>query len=161
MKQSMSPQVQCDQAITAASEYALAHWCDKMQRWEVPFHRFLTTTTHSHLVGQFIVSYWFDCPIYKGKTFMIIQIPKGVKTQTIENIINSEQLQDNDLVKVMETFICPEINNNNRVESKCTSKISIEGGNVQGKLSLSLRETNLQRTRYPFYCTLPSFTLKN
>ena len=91
---------------------------------------------------------------------MIIQIHKGVKTQTIENIINSEQLQDNDLVKVLETFICPEINNN-RVESKYTSKILLEGVNSQSKLSLSLRETNLQRTRYPFYCTLPSFTLKN
>ena len=160
MKQSMTPQIQCDQAITTSREYALAHWCDRAQRWEVPFHRFLTTTTPSHLVGQFIVSYWFDCPIYKGKTFMIIQIRKGVKTQTIENIINSEQLQDNDLVKVLETFICPEINSN-RVESKYTSKISLEGVNSQSKLSLSLRETNLQRTRYPFYCTLPSFTLKN
>ncbi len=160
MKQSMTPQIQCDQAITPPSEYALAHWCDQMQRWEVPFHRFLTTTTHSHLVGQFIVSYWFDCPIYKGKTFMILQMPKGMKTQPIENIINSEQLQDNDLVKVLETFICPEINSN-RVESKYTSKISLEGVNSQSKLSLSLRETNLQRTRYPFYCTLPSFTLKN
>lgn len=160
MKQSMTPQIKCDQAITPPSEYALAHWCDQMQRWEVPFHRFLTTTTHSHLVGQFIVSYWFDCPIYKGKTFMILQMPKGMKTQPIENIINSEQLQDNDLVKVLETFICPEINSN-RVESKYTSKISLEGVNSQSKLSLSLRETNLQRTRYPFYCTLPSFTLKN
>ena len=156
----MTPQIQCDQAIAPPSEYALAHWCDQMQRWEVPFHRFLTTTTHSHLVGQFIVSYWFDCPIYKGKTFMILQMPKGMKTQPIENIINSEQLQDNDLVKVLETFICPEINSN-RVESKYTSKISLEGVNSQSKLSLSLRETNLQRTRYPFYCTLPSFTLKN
>ena len=160
MKQSMTPQIQCDQAITTSREYALAHWCDRVQRWEVPFHRFLTPTTHSPLVGLFIVSYWFDCPIYKGKTFMIIQIRKGVKTQTIENIINSEQLQDNDLVKVLETFICPEINSN-RVESKYTSKISLEGVNSQSKLSLSLRETNLQRTRYPFYCTLPSFTLKN
>ena len=160
MKQSMTPKNKCNQAIAPHPEYALAHWCDRVHRWRVPFHRFLTTTTHSQLVGQFIVSYWFDCPIYKGKTFMIIQIPKGVKTQTIENIINSEQLQDNDVVKVLETFICPEINNN-RVESKYTSKISIEGVNVQGKLSLSLRETNLQRTRYPFYCNLPSFTLKN
>ena len=160
MQQSMTPLIQCVQVCTTGSEYALAHWCDQMQRWEVPFHRFLTTTTHSHLVGQFIVSYWFDCPIYKGKTFMILQMPKGMKTQPIENIINSEQLQDNDLVKVLETFICPEINSN-RVESKYTSKISLEGVNSQSKLSLSLRETNLQRTRYPFYCTLPSFTLKN
>ncbi len=160
MKQSMTPQIQCDQAITTSREYALAHWCDRAQRWEVPFHRFLTTTTPSHLVGQFIVSYWFDCPIYQGKTFMILQMPKGMKTQTIENIINSEQLQDNDLVKVLETFICPEINNN-RVESKYTSKISLEGVNPQSKLSLSLRETNLHRTQYPFYCTLPFFMLKN
>ena len=156
----MTPLIQCVQVCTTGSEYALAHWCDQMQRWEVPFHRFLTTTTPSHLVGQFIVSYWFDCPIYEGKTFMILQMPKGMKTQPIENIINSEQLQDNDLVKVLETFICPEINSN-RVESKYTSKISLEGVNSQSKLSLSLRETNLQRTRYPFYCTLPSFTLKN
>jgi hypothetical protein len=160
MKQSMTPQIQCDQAITTSREYALSHWCDRAQRWEVPFHRFLTTTTHSQLVGQFIVSYWFDCPIYKGKTFMILQMPKGMKTRTIENIINSEQLQNNDLVKVLETFICPEINNN-RVGGKYTSKISLEGVNPQSKLSLSLRETNLHRTRYPFYCTLPSFTLKN
>lgn len=160
MKQSMTPQIQCDQAITTSREYALAHWCDRVQRWEVPFHRFLTTTTPSHLVGQFIVSYWFDCPIYEGKTFMIIQISKGMKTKNIENIINTEHLKNNDSVKVLETFICPEIINN-KVESKYTSKISLEGVNSQNILSLSLRETNLQRTRHPFYCTLPSFTLKN
>ena len=160
MKQSMTPQVQCRQSITSPHEYALAHWCDHDQRWQVPYHRFLTTTTHSQLVGQFIVSYWFDCPIYEGKTFMIIQIPKGVKTQNIEIIINTEHLKNNDSVKVLETFICPEIINN-KVESKYTSKISLEGVNSQNTLSLSLRETNLQRTPHPFYCTLPSFTLKN
>lgn len=152
----MTPLIQCVQVWGAGSEYALAHWCDQRQRWEVPSHRFLTSTTHSQLVGQFIVSYWFDCPIYEGKTFMILEMPKGLKTQTIENIINSEELQDNDVVKVLETFICPEINNH-RVETK----ISLPGVNPQSKLFLSLRETNLHRTQFPFYCTLPSFTLKN
>ena len=156
----MTPLIQCVQVCTTGSEYALAHWCDQMQRWEVPFHRFLTTTTPSHLVGQFIVSYWFDCPIYEGKTFMILQMSKGMKTKSIENIINTENLKNNDSVKVLETFICPEINNN-RVGGKHTSQILLEGVNSQNILSLLLRETNLHRTRYPFYCTLPSFTLKN
>ena len=160
MNQSMTPQIQCDQAITTSREYALAHWCDRVKKWQVPFHRFLTTTTYSHLMGQFIVSYWFDCPIYKGKTFMILEIPKGMNTLNIENIINSEHLKDNDGVKVLETFICPEINNN-RGGGKYTSKISLKGINSQSKLSLSLRETNLHRTQYPFYCTLPFFMLKN
>ena len=160
MQQSMTPLIQCVQVCTTGSEYALAHWCDQMQRWEVPFHRFLTTTTPSHLVGQFIVSYWFDCPIYEGKTFMILQMSKGMKTKSIENIINTENLKNNDSVKVLETFICPEINNN-RVGGKHTSQILLEGVNSQNILSLLLRETNLHRTRYPFYCTLPSFTLKN
>ena len=155
MKQSMTPS-----PGNIRTEYALAHWRDDIRRWQVSAHRFLTTTTQDYIVGQFIVSYWFDCPIYEEKAFLILQTAKGMRTKNIENIINNEDLKNNDSVKVLETFICPAIDNN-KVKGEYTSNISLCGLNSESKLFLSLRETDPSKTEYPFYCTLPSFTLKN
>ena len=140
-------------------DYVFVHWCDDAMRWKAVYHRFLTTTTKKNIMGQFIVSHWFDCPIYAGKTFMVIQTVRGLRTQKIENIINGISLIDNPFIKVLDTFITPQLPKD-AAQGATGFRIVLQGFNPNNTLSLVLRETHLYKTKYPFYCTLPDFNLK-
>jgi hypothetical protein len=80
--------------------------------------------------------------------------------QKIENIINGLSLIDNPFIKVLDTFITPQLPKD-AAQGATGFRVVLQGFNPNNTLSLVLRETHLYKTKYPFYCTLPDFNFKN
>jgi len=140
--------------------YAFAHWCDTAQRWIVSPHYFIVNVTTNNIIGQFITTDWFSCYIYPQKTFLVVQVKKGVSTKQLEKSLNSPNAADQTMIKNIESFITRQIE---QYAGKQYTSIRVEliGLNSKNTLSLVLKETHHYQTRHSFYCTLPSFCFKN
>ena len=143
--------------------YALAHWCDKTNKWIMAVHKFIMNKTSGGTIGQFITSSWFDCYIYPGKTFLVICAPNKWSIKAIEKQLNTDTSvkKMHELFHTIESFTSPNLDKYLYTKDEGALRVELEGIKKKNTLSLKLHRTYHYKSQHDFFCSLPSFNFKN
>ena len=135
--------------------YVLAHWCDQSNKWIVATaHKFLLTLTEESIIGQYITSSWFDCPVQTNKTFLIIGVSDKLPIVEIETYLQKKI--EKKYIKSIETFVLPNLDDiYKKLKEEVSVYIRIHGIHTSNILRMKILQSSNHKDQ--FFCTLPSF----
>lgn len=135
--------------------YALAHWCNQSNKWVVATaHKFLLALSEKSLIGQYVTSSWFDCPVQTNKTFLIIGVSDKLPIVEIETYLQKKI--GNKYIKSIETFILPNLEDiYKKLEEETSVAVRIHGIHTANILRMTIFKSSDHKDQ--FFCTLPSF----